>query len=88
MSNVKYALMNKNRVVLDFLYDIETHHIVKIPALYDNRYKPPAVIGIKGISQPSKSKRKGMFLAVFSFPIYNKQVSNRPGVAHTMKKRS
>ena len=48
MSNVKYALMNKNRVVLDFLYDIETHHIVKIPALYDNRYTPPAVIGIKG----------------------------------------
>lgn len=48
MSNVKYALMNKNRVVLDFLYDIETHHVVKILTLHDSQYAPPAVIDAKG----------------------------------------
>lgn len=48
MSNVKYALMNKNRVVLDFLYDIETHHVVRILALHDSHYAPPAMIDVKG----------------------------------------
>lgn len=30
MDDKRYTLMNKNRPVLDFLYNLDTHHVVKI----------------------------------------------------------
>ena len=48
MNDVKYTLMNKNRAVLDFLYDMETHRVVRILEAHDLPYAPPAVFDIKG----------------------------------------
>jgi hypothetical protein len=48
MSETRYTLMNKSRPVLDFLYDMETHHVVKILDIRELAYAPPAILDIKG----------------------------------------
>lgn len=48
MSNVRYTLMNKNHPVLDFLYDMETHRVVKILENHDLAYAPPAILDMRG----------------------------------------
>ena len=30
MDDKRYTLMNKNRPVLDFLYNLDTHHVTKL----------------------------------------------------------
>lgn len=48
MTDIKYTLMNKNRPVLDFLYDLETHRVVKIIESRELAYAPPAILDMKG----------------------------------------
>lgn len=55
MNEICYTLMNKNRAVLDFLYDADTHRVVKILDIYDLAYAPPAIIDIRG-----KATRAGL----------------------------
>ena len=43
-----YTLMNKNHAVLDFAYDMSTHHVVKILEVRDLAYAPPAILDMKG----------------------------------------
>lgn len=43
-----YTLMNKNRPVLDFRYDMETHRVVKILKIHDADFAPPAILDMKG----------------------------------------
>lgn len=45
---VKYTLMNKNRPVLEFTYDMDDHLATKITDVHDLRYAPPAVVDPKG----------------------------------------
>lgn len=40
----EYILMNKNRPVLAFLYDSESHRATKITELFDLRYAPPGAL--------------------------------------------
>lgn len=40
--------MNKNRPVLDLLYDMDTHHVVKILDIHEIAYAPPAIFDIRG----------------------------------------
>lgn len=48
MGDVRYTLMNKNHPVLDFLYDMETHHVVKLLESLDLAYAPPAILDMRG----------------------------------------
>lgn len=48
MTDIKYTLMNKNKPVLDFLYDLETHRVVKILKSRELAYAPPAILDMKG----------------------------------------
>lgn len=43
-----YTLMNKNHPVLDFLYSLDTHHVVKILERKDIEYAPPAILDSEG----------------------------------------
>lgn len=45
---VQYTLMNKNHPVLNFLYDLETHHVTKLTNTIDLAYAPPAILDRKG----------------------------------------
>lgn len=40
--------MNKNRAVLDFLYDTDTHRVLKILQTHELAYAPPAILDMKG----------------------------------------
>lgn len=44
MDDKRYTLMNKNRPVLDFLYNLETHHVVKILKRRELDFAPPAIL--------------------------------------------
>ncbi|MDO5301279.1 MAG: hypothetical protein Q4E76_02080 [Tissierellia bacterium] len=48
MKHVKYTLMNKNKPVLDFLYDMEAHRIVKILQSRELEFAPPAILDGNG----------------------------------------
>lgn len=41
MDDKRYTLMNKNRPVLDFLYNLDTHHVVKILKRRELDFAPP-----------------------------------------------
>lgn len=65
MDDKRYTLMNKNRPVLDFLYNLDTHHVVKILKRRELDFAPPAILDMKDASakllcdsnsgQPSKN---------------------------------
>lgn len=44
MDDKRYTLMNKNRPVLDFLYNLDTHHVVKILKRRELDFAPPAIL--------------------------------------------
>lgn len=48
MDDKRYTLMNKNRPVLDFLYNLDTHHVVKILKRRELDFAPPAILDMKG----------------------------------------
>lgn len=48
VSKAKYTLMNKNRPVLEFEYDLDDHIVTKITDIHDLRYAPPAIVGYRG----------------------------------------
>ena len=48
MDDKRYTLMNKNRSVLDFLYNLDTHHVVKILKRRELDFAPPAILDMKG----------------------------------------
>ena len=48
MADVMCTLMNKNRPVLDFLYDLETHRVVKILKTRELDYAPLSILDMKG----------------------------------------
>lgn len=48
MDDKRYTLMNKNRPVLDFLYNLDTHHVVKILKRRELGFAPPAILDMKG----------------------------------------
>ena len=48
MSDIRYTLMNKTHPVLDFLYDLDTHRVVKILDTHGLAYAPPAILDLKG----------------------------------------
>lgn len=44
----RYTLMNKNKQVLDFSYNLDFHAVTKILEIHDLRYAPPAILDPKG----------------------------------------
>ncbi|HIW76664.1 MULTISPECIES: DNA-binding protein [Gordonibacter] len=48
MSIIEYTLMNKNRPVLDFQYDLETHSIAKITDIHHLDFAPLAIFNPGG----------------------------------------
>lgn len=44
----RYTLMNKNKPVLDFDYDLDLHVVLKVREIHDLRYAPPAIVDMKG----------------------------------------
>lgn len=44
---MKYSLFNKNRKILDFIYDEEVQTIIKIDHIYDEKYAPIGIINYK-----------------------------------------
>lgn len=44
----RYTLMNKNKPVLDFSYNLDFHAVTKILEIHDLRYAPPAILDPRG----------------------------------------
>lgn len=60
MDDKRYTLMNKNRPVLDFLYNLDTHHVVKILKRRELDFAPPAILDMKG--NPTRAALDGWWL--------------------------
>ena len=60
MDAKRYTLMNKNRPVLDFLYNLDAHHVVKILKRRELDFAPPAILDMKG--NPTRAALDGWWL--------------------------